>query len=65
MTDRKLSFTEAERARLREACRCLGTSFVEFIHHSTMQAVDEVLGTSAEVSRSRTLDRPEGADGPG
>lgn len=49
--DRTLRFSDAELTRIREACRALNTSYVEFLHHAAMQAVDEVLGISAELAQ--------------
>ena len=45
------SFTEADNRRLAEVCIVLGTSIPEFIHFAVMQAVGEVEGTAAEMSR--------------
>lgn len=50
MVDRALKFTDAEMVQLREACRILGTSYVEFAHHAVMQAVSEVLGVNDELA---------------
>ena len=46
-----LGLDEAERERLHEACRVLGTSYREFLKIAAMQAVDEVLGVSNYVAR--------------
>lgn len=50
-----LKFTEIEMLRLREACRILGTSYSEFIHQATNQAVSEVLGINNQVAASRQV----------
>ena len=50
MTYRTLSFTPAELDRIREACRVLNTSYVDFLHVAALQAADEVLGINAEVA---------------
>lgn len=52
MADRALKFTDAEMVRLRDACRILGTSYIEFAHQAVMQAVDEVIGLSIESAQS-------------
>jgi hypothetical protein len=39
-----IGLDESQRERLHAACRALGTSYVEFVRHATLQAVDEVLG---------------------
>jgi hypothetical protein len=44
VTDRTLRFSPEELTRIRECARALGTSYVEFIHTATMQAVDECEG---------------------
>lgn len=38
-----LGLDEDQRERLHAACRALGTSYLEFTRHATLQAVDEVL----------------------
>jgi hypothetical protein len=40
--------------RLRETCRSLGTSYSEFVHFATLQALDEVeaYGRDAEALRA-------------
>jgi hypothetical protein len=53
-TNRELKFTPAEMTRLRETCRSLGTSYSEFVHFATLQALDEVeaYGRDAEALRA-------------
>jgi hypothetical protein len=63
VTNRSLQFSSDEMVRLREACRTLNTSYVDFVRVAVLQACDEVLGTSAEYQRVRTINRPEGASG--
>ena len=41
---RRISFTPEQMKRLREVCRALGTSYVQFVEFAVMQAVDEVEG---------------------
>jgi hypothetical protein len=41
-------FSEDDRKRLMPVCRALGTSFADFIHFATMQAVDECEGLARE-----------------
>lgn len=47
----QLEFTRAEMARIRTVCQALGTSYAEFIHFATMQAVTEVEGYAREAYR--------------
>jgi hypothetical protein len=56
VTNRTLQFSEAEMVKLREACRILGTSYVEFAHHAIMEAVGEVIGLSIESAQSGPRD---------
>jgi hypothetical protein len=46
---RQLTFSEEERGRLAVCCKALGTSFEEFAHFATMQAVDEVEGYGRDI----------------
>lgn len=39
--NRHLTFSAAEMRRLRETCRALNTSYVEFVHFAVLQALDE------------------------
>ena len=50
---RDVHFTPGEMKRLRVACRALNTSFAEFLHFATMQALDEceAIGRDAEAVR--------------
>lgn len=50
-TNRTLQFSQAELTRIRECARALNTSYVEFIHTATMQAVDECEGISRDRMR--------------
>lgn len=47
----ELVFNPEERRRLAKVCQALGTTFEEFVHHATMQAVDEMEGISQEIRR--------------
>ncbi len=44
----ELTFSPEERSRLAKVCQALGTTFEEFVHHATMQAVDEMEGLAHE-----------------
>lgn len=48
-----VTFTASERARLAEVCKALGTTFAEFVHFATMEAVSEVEGYGAEAAAER------------
>ena len=50
MVDRALKLPTPRWSSSREACRILGTSYVEFAHHTVMQAVSEVLGVNDELA---------------
>lgn len=39
-----MTFTPEERRRLMVACRALRTTYVEFVHFATMQAISECEG---------------------
>ena len=52
MTDRTLKFTEKELARIRLAAQQVNTSYVEFIHTATMQAVSECEGMTRDLIRT-------------
>lgn len=51
-TNRTLSFTDRELSRIREVCRALGISYVEFIHDATMSAVEQVECTAEAARRA-------------
>ena len=57
-TNRVLSFSPEELERLRCACRDLGTSYVEWIRHATLEAVDEHEGVIRSL-RAGVLRGPE------
>ena len=66
MTDHPLTFTPEEMKRLEKARVLVSASDfhlsqAEFIHHATMQAVDEVLGVSEDVRR-RAATMPDGGE---
>ena len=44
----RVTFDQAERARLREVCRALGTSYPEFVRFAVLRAVDECEGLARE-----------------
>lgn len=47
----ELVFNVEDRRRLAKVCQTLGVTFTEFIHHATMQAVDEMEGLSLEIRK--------------
>lgn len=60
MTNRTLQFSPEELTRLRCACRDLGTSYVEFLRHATIEAIDEHEGVMRHL-RAGVLAGPERA----
>jgi hypothetical protein len=52
--NRQLHFTPIELTRIRECARALNTSYADFIHHATMQAVDECEGIGQQVRQRWT-----------
>ena len=57
-TNKTLSFTPEEMVRLREACRALGTSYVEYLQHVVRESLDEHDGIQRSL-RSGVLRGPE------
>ena len=53
MSTRRLTFTLAERRRLADVCQVLGTTFEEFVHWATMQALDEMEGYARDAALIR------------
>ena len=47
---RQLTFSVEERRRLAAVCKALGTTFEEFCHFATMQAVDECEGHGRDLN---------------
>jgi hypothetical protein len=45
---KKVTFSAEERKRLANVCVALGTTFQEFCHFATMQAVDECEGLARD-----------------
>ena len=49
--NRRLTFSAEERKRLAFACQALGTTFEEFVHEATLQALDEFEADIRQVMR--------------
>jgi dCTP deaminase len=58
VTNKTLQFTPEEMTRLRCACRDLGTSYVEFVRHAVVEAIDEHEGVLRHL-RAGVLSGPE------
>ena len=50
--NRTLEFDDHELSRIREVCRALGISYVEFIHDATISAVQQVEATTESARRA-------------
>lgn len=47
------AFTKKERERLRRCTEALRTSYIDFIHFATMQAIDEMEGIAEDYRNNR------------